>query len=294
MVQLVALRQLPRILALAVCTLAAVAFATPASARPHHHHRAGHHAHGHHHHHHVSRHHRHRHYARTSRWKTNVAHERKRVGELQRRPDAGKIFGWRLRIECRLRSTPLYRRKSDRPQPALVRTLHEHGPEALRAFGNRLRHGELIRALRAPDLRPAGRRHRRHWPTWRWPCRGCQRHRCARQSHYRLGQSWPSRRGVQLIRAAASTPTCCRTDALCRFRLLAWRGCSSGGGGLAGFDKPVHPRTSSALTFPTGEELRRPLQEQFPKRFDFIVCLDGAAGDDFRIDPAIAVPQRSH
>jgi uncharacterized protein (TIGR02594 family) len=76
MFQLVALRQLPRILALAVCVLAVVAFATPASARPHH--RAGHHAHVHHkHHHHVRRHHRHRHHrhhhARMSRWNANVA-----------------------------------------------------------------------------------------------------------------------------------------------------------------------------------------------------------------------------
>jgi uncharacterized protein (TIGR02594 family) len=76
MFQLVALRQLPRILALAVCTLAVVAFATPASARPHH--RAGHHAHVHHkHHHHVRRHHRHRHHrhhhVRMSRWNANVA-----------------------------------------------------------------------------------------------------------------------------------------------------------------------------------------------------------------------------
>jgi uncharacterized protein (TIGR02594 family) len=62
MFQLVALRRLPRILALAVGSLAVVAFAAPASARPHH--RAGHHAHVHHHkhHHHHARHHRHRHY----------------------------------------------------------------------------------------------------------------------------------------------------------------------------------------------------------------------------------------
>ncbi|WP_412774732.1 TIGR02594 family protein [Nitrobacter sp.] len=59
MFQLVALRQLPRILALTVCSLAVVAFAAPASARPHH--RAGHHAHIHHHkHHHHVRHHRYR------------------------------------------------------------------------------------------------------------------------------------------------------------------------------------------------------------------------------------------
>jgi uncharacterized protein (TIGR02594 family) len=60
MFQLVALRRLPRILALAVCSLAVVAFASSASARPHH--RAGHHhAHVHHHkHHHHVRHHRYR------------------------------------------------------------------------------------------------------------------------------------------------------------------------------------------------------------------------------------------
>ncbi|WP_439923203.1 TIGR02594 family protein [Nitrobacter sp. JJSN] len=62
MFQLVALRWLPRILALAVCSLVVVAFATPASARPHH--RSGHHAHGHHHkhHHHARRHHRYHHH----------------------------------------------------------------------------------------------------------------------------------------------------------------------------------------------------------------------------------------
>lgn len=58
MFQLVALRRLPRILALAVGFLAVVAFAAPASARPHH--RAGHHAHVHHHKHHHARHHHHR------------------------------------------------------------------------------------------------------------------------------------------------------------------------------------------------------------------------------------------
>jgi uncharacterized protein (TIGR02594 family) len=62
MFQFVAFRLLPRILALAVCSLVIVAFAAPASARPYH--RAGHHAHVHHHkhHHHVRRHHRYRHH----------------------------------------------------------------------------------------------------------------------------------------------------------------------------------------------------------------------------------------
>jgi uncharacterized protein (TIGR02594 family) len=62
MFQLVAFRRLPRILALAVCSLVIVAFAAPASARPYH--RGGHHAHVHHHkhHHHVRRHHRYRHH----------------------------------------------------------------------------------------------------------------------------------------------------------------------------------------------------------------------------------------
>lgn len=65
MFQLVALRWLPRILALAVCFLAVVAFAMPASARPYH--RAGHHAHVHHykHHYHVRRHYGYRHAWRT-------------------------------------------------------------------------------------------------------------------------------------------------------------------------------------------------------------------------------------
>lgn len=59
MFQLVALRWLPRILALAVCFLAVVAFAIPASARPYH--RAGHYAHVHYkHHHHVHRHYQYR------------------------------------------------------------------------------------------------------------------------------------------------------------------------------------------------------------------------------------------
>ncbi|MBN9149475.1 MULTISPECIES: TIGR02594 family protein [unclassified Nitrobacter] len=62
MSQLVALRRLPHILALAVCSLAVAAFSAPASARPHH--RAGHHAYVHHHkhHHHAHRHHRYRHH----------------------------------------------------------------------------------------------------------------------------------------------------------------------------------------------------------------------------------------
>jgi len=68
---LVALRWLPRILALAVCSLVVVAFATPASARPHH--RSGHHAHGHHHkhHHYAHRHHHHHRNHYTSRSDTN-------------------------------------------------------------------------------------------------------------------------------------------------------------------------------------------------------------------------------
>jgi len=62
MFQLVALRWMPRILALAVCFVAVVAFAMPASARPYH--RAGHHAHVHHykHHHHIRRHYGYRHH----------------------------------------------------------------------------------------------------------------------------------------------------------------------------------------------------------------------------------------
>ncbi|WP_425908047.1 TIGR02594 family protein [Nitrobacter sp. TKz-YC02] len=64
MFQLVALRWLPRILALAVCFLAVVAFAIPASARSYH--RAGHYAHVHHHHH-VHRQYRHHRYRYTRR-----------------------------------------------------------------------------------------------------------------------------------------------------------------------------------------------------------------------------------
>lgn len=67
MFQLVALRWLPRILALAVCFLAVVAFAIPASARPYY--RAGHYAHVHYkHHHHVHRHYRHHRYRYTRRF----------------------------------------------------------------------------------------------------------------------------------------------------------------------------------------------------------------------------------
>ncbi len=66
MFQLVALRWLPRILALAVCFLAVVAFAIPASARPYH--RAGHYAHVHYkHHHYVHRQYRHHRYRYTRR-----------------------------------------------------------------------------------------------------------------------------------------------------------------------------------------------------------------------------------
>jgi uncharacterized protein (TIGR02594 family) len=62
MVQLVASRRLLHVVALAVCSLAMVALATPASARSHHH-GAGRHARAHHHHHHI-RHYRHRHHGR--------------------------------------------------------------------------------------------------------------------------------------------------------------------------------------------------------------------------------------
>jgi uncharacterized protein (TIGR02594 family) len=61
MVQLVASRRLLHVVALAVCSLAMVALATPASARSHHH-GAGRHARAHRHHHHI-RHYRHRHFA---------------------------------------------------------------------------------------------------------------------------------------------------------------------------------------------------------------------------------------
>jgi uncharacterized protein (TIGR02594 family) len=61
MVQLVASRRLLHVVALAVCSLAMVALATPASARSHH--GAGRHARAHHHHHHT-RHYRHRYYGR--------------------------------------------------------------------------------------------------------------------------------------------------------------------------------------------------------------------------------------
>jgi uncharacterized protein (TIGR02594 family) len=60
MVQLVASRRLLHVVALAVCSLAMVASATPASARSHHH-GAGRHARAHRHHH--ARHYRHRHFA---------------------------------------------------------------------------------------------------------------------------------------------------------------------------------------------------------------------------------------
>jgi uncharacterized protein (TIGR02594 family) len=63
MVQLVAFRRLLRVVALAVCSVAMVALATPASARSHHHHHgAGRHVRAHHAHHH--RHYSHRHHGR--------------------------------------------------------------------------------------------------------------------------------------------------------------------------------------------------------------------------------------
>jgi uncharacterized protein (TIGR02594 family) len=62
MVQFVASRRLLHVVALAVCSLAMVALATPASARSHHH-GAGRHARAHHHHHHHIRYYRHRHFA---------------------------------------------------------------------------------------------------------------------------------------------------------------------------------------------------------------------------------------
>src|SRR5713101_2800357 len=72
MVQLYASRQSLRVVALAVCSAAIVASATPASARSHHH-GAGRHAHAHHGGHHVRRHYAHRHHRQVSRWERGVA-----------------------------------------------------------------------------------------------------------------------------------------------------------------------------------------------------------------------------
>ncbi len=74
MVQLLAFRRSLRFLALALCSVSIMAFATPASARSHHgRHARGYHA-GHHARHHA--HYRHRHVRRASRWDRGVAHMR--------------------------------------------------------------------------------------------------------------------------------------------------------------------------------------------------------------------------
>ncbi len=64
-------------------------------------------------------------------------------------------------IGCRRRSAPLHRRQSDRSRQPVVRAVHEHGAAALRSSRHRLRYGEFVRPLRPARLRPAGRRHRR-------------------------------------------------------------------------------------------------------------------------------------
>jgi uncharacterized protein (TIGR02594 family) len=92
MVQLVASRRLLHVVALAVCSLAMVALATPASARSHHH-GAGRHARAHHHHHHP-RHYRHRyhgrHFARASRIGPGVEQARAQaLAEASDSPAAG-------------------------------------------------------------------------------------------------------------------------------------------------------------------------------------------------------------
>ena len=92
MVQLVASRRLLHVVALAVCSLAMVALATPASARSHHH-GAGRHARAHHFHHHT-RHYRHRyhgrHIARTSQIGPGVEQARTQaLAEASDSPAAG-------------------------------------------------------------------------------------------------------------------------------------------------------------------------------------------------------------
>jgi uncharacterized protein (TIGR02594 family) len=91
MVQLVAFRRLLHVVALAVCSLAMVALATPASARSHHH-GAGRHARAHHfHHHHRHRHRYHgRHFARASRIGPGVEQARAQaLAEASDSPAAG-------------------------------------------------------------------------------------------------------------------------------------------------------------------------------------------------------------
>ncbi|HEV7410457.1 MAG TPA: TIGR02594 family protein [Bradyrhizobium sp.] len=74
MVQLVAFRRSPGFLALAICSLAFVASATPASARSHHH-GAGRHVRAHHHHRHI-RHYRHRHFAQATGMDAGIGQSR--------------------------------------------------------------------------------------------------------------------------------------------------------------------------------------------------------------------------
>jgi uncharacterized protein (TIGR02594 family) len=93
MVQLIAFRRSLHLVALAVCSLAMVALATPASARSHHHHGAGRHARAHHFHHHT-RHYRHRHhgrhFARASRIDPGVVQARTQtLAEASDSPAAG-------------------------------------------------------------------------------------------------------------------------------------------------------------------------------------------------------------
>ena len=136
----------------------------------------------------------------------------------RRRPEAnvggvansGRAAAASAAVRPRVRGAPLSRRQSDRPRQPVVRALHEHGAAEHRPSRHRLRHGELVRALRHARFRSAGRRHRGDVARpQRRPCRHHHRHRCAGQSDHDLRQQrQPRPRGAGLAR-----PHLCLCDA---------------------------------------------------------------------------------
>ena len=267
MVELVvAFRRSLRLVALASCSMALFAIASPASAKPQH--GAGRHAHAHHagHHRHLHSHRHHRHSARASQargfadaqagFASNGApgdtasyggfgapdrgRPKRAVPGASRARRAGsaawrrcrraasptprpashptpslppRLRGWLRFIRCRRRSAPLCRRQPDRPRPAVVRAVHEHGSGAVRPPRHRLGHGAFVRRLRPARLRPAGRRHRRHEQgARRRPCRRGQRHRRPGQSDRGVRQQRQPGQGS----AGLARPDLRLRDAECR------------------------------------------------------------------------------
>ncbi len=136
--------------AAALCSLALIALATPAAARPHH---------GAHRHHHSHVHHAHhaRHYARNAPCisRPPLCAARLRCSELRGCwLPAPELWRRLRRVGPGRGGAALHRRQSHRPQPAVVRALHEHGADALRSSRHGIGHGALVRELRPAHSGP--------------------------------------------------------------------------------------------------------------------------------------------